>query len=117
MSSPSESKLQKQLLQKLDASEAQAPEDEADEQDSLGREFVERAESTLEPDLEDLAPSDETINNRISNFESLLRKVLRPVRQLVTPSMISIVVNMVFCMTRPGIPEGHKRITWICVSG
>lgn len=60
--------------------------------------------------------SDQDINNRLSDMELLLRKVLRPVELIVTPTKVSGLVNMILRTIRPAVPEGQQRITWTCVS-
>lgn len=81
-------------------------------------------EGRTEPDIREHAEviateivdiSDQDINNRLSDIELLLRKVLRPVEFIVPPTTVSGLVSMILRTTRPAVPEGQQRITWTCV--
>lgn len=54
------------------------------------------------------------LDERLSNIENLLGAVLRPVTGIDQPSVSSL-TKFVLEFLRPKIPEGHQRMTWVCV--
>lgn len=54
------------------------------------------------------------LDERLSNIENFLGAVLRPVTGIDQPSVSSL-TKIVLEFLRPKIPEGHQRMTWVCV--
>lgn len=59
---------------------------------------------------------DFVVDDRVSNVELFLRRLVQPIKSLLPQGATSVLVKTVQNATRPRIPAGHKRIEWICVS-
>lgn len=61
------------------------------------------------------AASEGPIHPRLSKFEVLLGAVIRLVMR-IDQRAVSALTDFLLTFVRPNIPEGHQRITWVCVS-